>query len=127
MNYRNAKYINTAGWVDCEIQHPSYGWIPYTLNPSDSDTITDNTALLSAMRAGGNVAAYAPPPPAAEQEVRASQARGDRRVLLTDSDWTQVADAPVNKTAWAAYRQELRDITEQAGFPININWPTKPE
>lgn len=38
------------------------------------------------------------------------------------SDWTQLANAPVDKTAWAVYRQALRDITEQAD-PFNITWP----
>ena len=56
----------------------------------------------------------------------ATEARTKRNALLTASDWTQVADAPVNKTSWAAYRQDLRDITDQAGFPENIDWPTTP-
>jgi hypothetical protein len=50
-----------------------------------------------------------------------------RNDLLTDTDWTQVADAPVDQAAWATYRQALRDITTQAGFPTDITWPTKPE
>lgn len=53
--------------------------------------------------------------------------RGQRNNLLSRSDWTQVADAPVDKAAWAVYRQELRDITAQAGFPTEVIWPTKPE
>lgn len=53
--------------------------------------------------------------------------RNYRNKLLTDSDWTQVADAPVDKQAWAIYRQALRDITNQPGFPTEITWPTKPE
>ena len=56
----------------------------------------------------------------------ADDIRAQRNALLAESDWTQIADAPVNKTAWAAYRQELRDITEQAGFPTEVIWPTKP-
>ena len=56
----------------------------------------------------------------------AAEARNKRNTLLTASDWTQVADAPVNKTSWAAYRQDLRDITDQDGFPTSINWPAKP-
>jgi hypothetical protein len=47
--------------------------------------------------------------------------------LLTASDWTQVADAPVDKAAWATYRQELRDISAQTGFPATVVWPTQPE
>ena len=57
----------------------------------------------------------------------ATQARAQRNALLQQSDWTQVSDAPVDQAAWATYRQGLRDITAQAGFPENINWPTRPE
>jgi|LakMenEpi03Aug12_release.lakeMendotaPanAssembly.Ray.scaffolds.fasta_scaffold180374_3 hypothetical protein len=52
--------------------------------------------------------------------------RHNRNLLLKDSDWTQIADAPVDKTAWANYRQELRDITLQESFPFDIIWPEKP-
>jgi hypothetical protein len=60
-------------------------------------------------------------------DAQAAQVRAERNTKLFESDWTQVADAPVDKAAWAAYRQDLRDITAQAGFPWNINWPTQPE
>ena len=53
--------------------------------------------------------------------------RAQRDALLVASDWTQVADAPVDQAAWAVYRQELRDVTEQAGFPTAVEWPIKPE
>lgn len=52
-----------------------------------------------------------------------------RNALLAESDWTQLTDAPFSveqKTNWAAYRQQLRDLTDQAGFPENIAWPSKP-
>lgn len=52
--------------------------------------------------------------------------RAQRDILLTASDWTQVADAPVDQAAWATYRQALRDIPAQAGFPDNVTWPEKP-
>ena len=52
--------------------------------------------------------------------------RGFRDAQLVKSDWTQVADAPVDKAAWATYRQELRDITQQAGFPWDVQWPQIP-
>ena len=57
----------------------------------------------------------------AEEDIR-----NQRNKLLKDSDWTQVADAPVDKTAWATYRQALRDITERAGFPFNVEFPVNP-
>jgi len=48
--------------------------------------------------------------------------RTQRNQMLKDTDWTQVADAPVDNLTWAIYRQELRDITTQAD-PFNITWP----
>lgn len=53
-------------------------------------------------------------------------AREQRDLLLQQSDWTQVPDAPVNAASWATYRQSLRDVPSQSGFPDNITWPTKP-
>jgi hypothetical protein len=64
---------------------------------------------------------------ASRDDAQAAQVRAERNLRLSESDWTQVADAPVDKAAWAAYRQALRDITAQAGFPLVIVWPTQPE
>jgi hypothetical protein len=61
-----------------------------------------------------------------ESIVQSANARKRRNKLLTASDWTQVADAPVDKAAWATYRQALRDISAQAGFPATVVWPTQP-
>lgn len=58
--------------------------------------------------------------------IAESSIREQRNQLLKDSDWTQVADAPVDKTAWATYRQALRDVTAQEGFPFNVVFPTPP-
>jgi hypothetical protein len=52
-----------------------------------------------------------------------------RNALLANSDWTQLADVPLTaemKAQWATYRQALRDITDQSGFPDQINWPEIP-
>jgi len=46
---------------------------------------------------------------------------------LVATDWTQVADAPVDKAAWATYRQELRDLPAQNADPKKIKFPTRPE
>lgn len=54
------------------------------------------------------------------------QALGKRQSLLIDSDWTQLPDVTVDKAAWQAYRQHLRDVPAQAGFPITIDWGTPP-
>jgi hypothetical protein len=58
--------------------------------------------------------------------VQASKQRSYRAQLLKDCDWTQITDAPSNKEAWRIYRQELRDVTTQEGFPWNVTWPVSP-
>ena len=64
----------------------------------------------------------------AKVEARLAQKiRAERDQLLAASDWTQVADAPVNQLVWATYRQALRDVPQQGGFPHNVSWPSKPE
>lgn len=58
----------------------------------------------------------------AEREARVLRAQ-----LFAESDWTQLPDVPIaTQTAWANYRQALRDITDQPGFPTNIQWPERP-
>ena len=72
---------------------------------------------------------------AAEQEAaykarkdaeQAASVRNSRTEKLKDSDWTQIADSTADKAVWATYRQALRDITAQSGFPWTITWPTQP-
>jgi hypothetical protein len=49
-----------------------------------------------------------------------------RNQLLTECDWTQLADIPTEtKELWISYRAQLRDITSQSN-PFSINWPVKP-
>jgi hypothetical protein len=57
---------------------------------------------------------------------QAASVRSERNKRLADCDWTQLPDAPVDATAWATYRQALRDVTAQAGFPWAVQWPPKP-
>lgn len=59
-------------------------------------------------------------------EEQADAVRADRNRRLTECDWTQLADAPVGQAAWASYRQALRDLPDQPGFPWAITWPVPP-
>lgn len=52
--------------------------------------------------------------------------RSKRNALLSASDWTQLADAPVDRAAWATYREVLRDITETFATPDAVVWPARP-
>jgi len=64
----------------------------------------------------------------AKNQLRADEIRAERNQKLAESDWTQLPDAKttVNTEAWASYRQQLRSITEQPGFPWNVEWPVRP-
>ena len=51
--------------------------------------------------------------------------RNQRNSLIAATDWTQLPDVPQSiKFQWAPYRQALRDVPQQAGFPFNVVWPT---
>ena len=59
-------------------------------------------------------------------ETMAGQLVAKRNELLQKSDWTQLPDSPADKEAWATYRQALRDLPEQKGFPLKATFPTAP-
>lgn len=60
------------------------------------------------------------------KNVRAQDVRAQRDNLLKESDWSQLPDVQVNKTLWIEYRQALRNITSQSGFPLEVEWPIAP-
>jgi len=93
----DAEYASSLGWIACP-DHVEIGWH------------YEDFSFL----------------PSVNLEFLAEKVRFLRNKKLADSDWTQVADAPVDKTVWASYRQALRDITNQEGFPVNVLWPTEP-
>ena len=59
--------------------------------------------------------------------AKAKSVREERNRKLSETDWTQVADAPVDQAAWATYRTELRNLPSQADFPWDVTWPAQPE
>ena len=99
--------------------------VPDPVKPDDSlFTWVENPdgSYTSTPRTADDVAAYQ----AAKDAEQASSIRKTRTRLLDDSDWTQLADAPVDKAVWATYRQSLRDVTAQTGFPWTVTWPDAP-
>ena len=132
-NIRNAKSINESNTMfDVEMDHPTYGWIPYTLDPADEDQTIDNNALRALI--GADFVAYVAP---TQDELDATAAEEVRAVrdfrLINEVDliagnalrWNDLTDE--QRTAWTQYRTDLLNITEQAGFPHDVTWPTKPE
>ena len=134
MNYRNARYINNNGWIDCDIQHPVHGWGPYTLDPNDVDMTArnNNVVLLAAMAANGDVEAYVPPTQSELDTTLSAELRNQRDMLLSGVDaiagnalrWAALDAAA--QDAWAVYRQGLLNVPQQAGFPNTVVWPVAP-
>jgi len=129
---RNAASLQSDNLrMDVEINHPQHGWIPYTLDPADTDTTIDNDAVMALI--GDDFAAYVPPTQAELDAAAAAQVRAERDNRLLEVDaiagnalrWAAL-DADT-QAAWSAYRQALLDVPQQSGFPHDITWPTKPE
>jgi hypothetical protein len=63
---------------------------------------------------------------AALDSRQARSIRADRNEKLSSTDWTQLADSTADKQSWATYRQALRDLPAQEGFPWSVVWPVEP-
>ena len=128
---RNAASLQSDNTrMDVEINHPDYGWIPYTLDPSDTDTTINNDEVMALI--GTDFAAYVAPTDAELATAAAAQVRSQRDQLLLEVDafvgnplrWAALSSN--EQTAWATYRTALLDVPQQSGFPSTITWPTAP-
>jgi hypothetical protein len=118
--------------MNVDINHPEHGWIPYTIEPSDTDTTIDNDAIMTLI--GTDFAAYVAPTQAELDAAAEAQVRAERDFILATvvdpivSNNLRWADMTAEKQAeWSQYRTDLLNITDQDGFPHNVTWPTKPE
>jgi agmatine/peptidylarginine deiminase len=129
---RNAQSLNAENTLfDVEINHPEHGWIPYGLNPDDTDNTVDNSVLLTLI--GSDYEAYVAP---TQEELDADSAAGLRvqrdQKLVNEVDpivtnplrWAELTDA--KQAEWTQYRTDLLNLPAQAGFPNTVTWPTKP-
>lgn len=129
MKIKNPKY-NFFGTIDLELEHPAYGWIPFTANPNDVEPIGKEVFDACIAGVAGPVAPYAPPPPHVNT-VAENKAEAERRLAATDwvnqPDVYDPANTPhlTNRDAFIAYRSQVRAL---AVNPIDgkLNWPTEP-
>jgi len=113
---------------DLEINHPEYGWIPYSLTSHDTDNTINNDDLLTLI--GTNFTTMTQEEKDAELSMFA---RGDRDSLLESEvdplvtnplRWAELTTEQQND--WTQYRTDLLNVPQQSGFPNTITWPTKP-
>lgn len=132
---RNAKWDDPEQFTfTCEILTTAFKdeWLPFTYNPNDkvehvveffSEWLTDNAETIQEV----DLAYY-------EQKQLTLQTYNvlqERNLLLSESDYIVLPDvwsglSPTEQAEWAKYRQDLRDLTDQAGFPYEVVWPVKP-
>ena len=91
--------------------------------PLAANWIQSETAAIGDLCADGVFTKLLP-----DTSAAAAGIRSERDNLLAQTDWTQGKDiSDAVSSVWATYRQALRDIPQQAGFPTTITWPVKPE
>ena len=125
---RNAQSLQSNNLrMDLEIDHPDHGWLPYTVDPSDTDGTIDNTSVMALV--GTDFEAYVAPTQAEIDATLAAEVRAERDSLLSVVDvvvsnplrWATLST--VTKSGWSTYRQALLDVPQQDGFPSTIVWP----
>ena len=128
--FRNAKYINET-CIDCEINHPTHGWIPFTVVPDDDGSDVNVPKLYDDL-VKSNPEPYVPPTQEELDERKAMEVRSWRDRLLQEQvdsyvmnfmRWDEQPEEKQNKIR--DYRQKLLDVPQQEGFPHSVTWPEK--
>lgn len=121
LDVRNPKY-NRFNTIDCEILHSKFGWTHFTASPNDNVDYGREVYQKIINGEFGEIAPYE-----VNIELESEMIKDQRNRLLEQSDWTQLPDVPQSlKDLWVPYRQALRDVPQQEGFPLNVVWPTPP-
>lgn len=122
--------------IPAEVEQLGYGvfewaWSPEVLPTQTAEPIGVTRHSDGIFRPTFNVRAATQAELDAKYAQVAAEVRGKRKVKLIHTDITQLPQATeqmkAKATEWQTFRQALRDITEQEGFPFEIQWPTKPE
>lgn len=132
-NFPNTSFPDTATGFETAIQREGYEKVDPTPQPT-VDYTKNVTEGAPEEQDGSYVQTWVVTDASAAEiqqrtDAQAEQVRVERNERLAACDWTQLADSPLNpeaKSAWAFYRENLRMVPDQPGFPWNISWPPKP-
>ena len=113
------------GTIDCDVTIAETGEV-LSFNASPDDTEEYGRVLYNQL----NTTYLSQVTDITQEELdayAAGKVRKKRNKLLVSTDWTQNADVPqATRDLWAPYRQALRDVPSQTGFPHEVTWPTPP-
>jgi hypothetical protein len=120
----NPVYTNEDGTgIDVQIKFAEFP-VVLPFHATSWDIEVHGRQIFNDLKAGvyGEIAPYV-----LDLNKLGNDIRSQRDLLLKSTDWTQGADVPsATKEKWVAYRQALRDITQQSTFPETVTWPTEP-
>lgn len=116
---------NKFGDIDVMLNHPEFGWIPFTASPDDTESLGKKVYDLAKTK---GYKKYQP-----SYEEKDVEARGKRAYLLQEIDkvvsnplrWGDVGEKL--KREIVEYRRMLLDITDQPGYPFDFTYPEKPD
>lgn len=121
--------ISGLDWLD-DADLKALGWLPVRVVdgiPGDKEiepsfSVSENEVIQTRQWRS-----YTPEELGEIGKLKESEVRFRRNEKLAASDWTQGKDIPdAISSAWAVYRQQLRDVPSQPGFPQSVNWPVAP-
>ena len=121
MEYRNPQW-SINDWIDCEINHPKFGWIPFTANPDDTGATFDVAELYNQMKDDPSIRPYVPPPP----EVPVSITRRQCSLQLLDTgvingaEAIAMAQSAVPPAVVEGYIQSLPNETDRVTATIDF-------
>lgn len=114
-------------WADeTAITSVIHGYAPFVLEYWAYQDLASDVSPIAVGHIGSDDATPFAQPVLQEPSL-SEQHRMKRNVLLAETDWMVLSDVPAASQAVLDYRQALRDITNQEGFPENVVWPVKPE
>lgn len=128
INLRNPVYsAPDNSTIDCELEHPGYGWIPFTADPSDVEQLGRDVFAALAAGAAGPVAPYVAP------VISAAANKAEAESRLAKTDWVNQPDVYdpaitphlTNRDEFIAYRAQVRAIAVNP-TEGDINWPVEP-
>jgi len=133
IEYKNAQQLADDSF-DCEVNHPEFNWIPYTVRLNDVDnSVIDSVELHQRITEEDSFEDYVAPTAEELLELKIEKIRSKRNFILRSTvdpivinllRWNDLTET--EKAEIATYRTELLDITDQESFP-EVTWPTQPE
>lgn len=127
---RNPKYASIdKSMIDVELNHPEFGWIPFTATNTDVEIYGRVVFALANTAEYGPIAPYDGP---TEEEIIKAKALEHQIRLIAEIDtaatnplvWGSIT--PEQQQEWIAYRKALEEVPNQPGFPETITWPERP-